>query len=159
MSMKVEIIGLEGIPEIKEGDDLADITLEGLMSTGVSLQDGDIIVITSKIVSKSEGRLVDLSSVEVTKEASKLAEETEKDERIAQLILDESAEIIKVKNENALETSRQLVRKEGLLVGISAGAATFAALEIAKRQESEGKLLVVILPDTGERYLSTLLFQ
>jgi cysteine synthase A len=68
-------------------------------------------------------------------------------------------EIIKVKDEDAIRTSRLLAKKEGLLVGISAGAATYAALEIAKRPENAGKLLVVILPDTGERYLSTSLFQ
>jgi len=68
-------------------------------------------------------------------------------------------EIIRVKDEDALETARQLARQEGLLSGISSGAATFAALEVARRAESEGKLLVVVLPDTGERYLSTPLFQ
>jgi cysteine synthase A len=68
-------------------------------------------------------------------------------------------EIVKVTNEEAMQTSRLLALKEGLLVGISAGAATFAALEVGERPENEGKLLVVILPDTGERYLSTPLFQ
>jgi cysteine synthase A len=68
-------------------------------------------------------------------------------------------EIIKVKDEDAIQTARLLAKKEGLLVGISAGAATYATLEVAKRQENAGKLLVVILPDTGERYLSTTLFQ
>jgi cysteine synthase A len=68
-------------------------------------------------------------------------------------------EIIKIKDEDAMQTSRMLAKSEGLLVGISAGAAVFAALEVAKRDESEGKLLAVILPDTGERYLSTPLFQ
>ena len=68
-------------------------------------------------------------------------------------------EIIKVKDEDAMQTARLLALKEGLLVGISAGAATFAALEVARRIENKGKLIVVILPDTGERYLSTPLFE
>ena len=68
-------------------------------------------------------------------------------------------EIFKVKNEEALDTARRLAKEEGLLVGISSGAATFAALQIGKRPENKGKLIVIILPDTGERYLSTVLFQ
>jgi cysteine synthase A len=68
-------------------------------------------------------------------------------------------EIFKVKNEEAYETSRALARTEGLLVGVSSGAAAFAAIEIAKRIENRGKTIVVILPDTGERYLSTPLYQ
>jgi len=68
-------------------------------------------------------------------------------------------EIFKVKNEEAFETSRKLATSEGLLVGISSGAAAFAATQIAKRPENKGKTIVVLLPDTGERYLSTPLFQ
>ncbi len=68
-------------------------------------------------------------------------------------------EIIQVSNEDAKSTSRRLAREEGLLVGISSGAAVWAALKVAQRGENKGKLIVVILPDTGERYLSTDLFQ
>jgi cysteine synthase A len=68
-------------------------------------------------------------------------------------------EVIQVKDEDAMETSRMIARKEGLLVGISAGAAAYAALKVAERKENKGKTIVVILPDTGERYLSTPLFQ
>ena len=67
-------------------------------------------------------------------------------------------EIFKVKYEDAIETAQMLAQKEGILAGISSGAATYAALEIAKRTENKNKTLVVILPDTGERYLTTSLY-
>jgi cysteine synthase A len=67
-------------------------------------------------------------------------------------------EIISVSNDDAIRTSRELAKQEGLLVGISSGAATYAAVQVAKRPGNEGKNIVVILPDTGERYLSTVLY-
>jgi cysteine synthase A len=68
-------------------------------------------------------------------------------------------EVIRVKDDDAMETARTLAREEGLLVGISSGAATWAALEVAKRPENKGKMIIVIIPSFGERYLSTALYQ
>jgi len=68
-------------------------------------------------------------------------------------------EVVKVTNEDAFAAARRLAKEEGILAGISSGAAVWAALEVARRPENEGKLIVVILPDTGERYLSTPLIE
>ncbi len=68
-------------------------------------------------------------------------------------------EIVTVSNEDAFDTARRMASAEGILCGISSGAAVWAALQVAARPESEGKLIVVILPSTGERYLSTELFR
>jgi threonine synthase len=67
-------------------------------------------------------------------------------------------EIIRVKNNDAFQTGREIARNEGVLVGISSGAAVWAAIQVAKRPENAGKMIVIILPDTGERYLSTPMF-
>jgi len=75
------------------------------------------------------------------------------------LRLDLVDEIIKVSSDDAGETARRLAKEEGILAGISSGAAVWAALEVARRPESKGTLIVTVLPDTGERYLSTWLFQ
>jgi cysteine synthase A len=74
------------------------------------------------------------------------------------LQLDLVDEIIRVTGDNAAATARRLAKEEGILAGISSGAATYAALQVASREEMSGKMIVVILPDTGERYLSTDLF-
>ena len=68
-------------------------------------------------------------------------------------------EIIRVDNDAAIETAKKIAKKEGILVGISSGAAVFAAMELAKREEYAGKNIVVLLPDSGDRYYSTQLFQ
>ncbi|NMA36936.1 MAG: pyridoxal-phosphate dependent enzyme, partial [Papillibacter sp.] len=68
-------------------------------------------------------------------------------------------EIFKVPSDEAIATSRKLSKTEGLLVGISSGASAYAATQVAKRPENKGKVIVALLPDTGERYLSTVLYQ
>jgi cysteine synthase A len=68
-------------------------------------------------------------------------------------------EIITVENDDAFDTARRMAREEGLLVGISSGAAVWAAVQVARRPENAGKLIVVIVPSFGERYLSTKLFE
>jgi cysteine synthase A len=67
-------------------------------------------------------------------------------------------EVVKVSNENAGLFAKRLAKEEGVLAGLSSGAAVWAAIEVAKRQENKGKMIVVILPDTGERYISTWMF-
>jgi cysteine synthase A len=67
-------------------------------------------------------------------------------------------EVFDVENDDAIRTGRELAQTEGLLVGISSGAAVYAAVEVAKRPENKGKKVVALLPDTGERYLSTVLY-
>lgn len=74
------------------------------------------------------------------------------------LNLDIYDEVIKVENEDAFAAAKFMAKKEGVLVGISSGAALYAAFEIAKRKENEGKKIVALLPDTGDRYYSTPLF-
>jgi cysteine synthase A len=68
-------------------------------------------------------------------------------------------EVYQVSNTEAFNMTRKLLRREGIICGISSGAAAHAALQVSKRQENKGKLIVVVLPDTGERYLSTMMFE
>ncbi|RLE96010.1 MAG: coenzyme F420-0:L-glutamate ligase [Thermoprotei archaeon] len=107
---RIEIIGLEGVPEIKPGDDLARIIVEAAERNGVKIEDGDVIVVKSKIVSKAEGKIVDLKRVKPSERARKIAEATGKDPRLVELVLKESAEVVKaVKGHLIVKTRHGIV--------------------------------------------------
>jgi coenzyme F420-0:L-glutamate ligase/coenzyme F420-1:gamma-L-glutamate ligase len=95
VSAKLTVTALGGIPLIKPGDDLVRIILDALADTGDQLVDGDILVLAQKIVSKSEGRIVDLESVTPSARALEVAEEVDKDPRLVELILSEATEIVR----------------------------------------------------------------
>jgi coenzyme F420-0:L-glutamate ligase / coenzyme F420-1:gamma-L-glutamate ligase len=95
MSMQLTIMGLAGVPMVKPGDDLAAITLAACENTGIALQHNDVIVVAQKIVSKSEGRFVEVASVTPSERAIALAAETEKDPRFVEIVLSESRRIVR----------------------------------------------------------------
>jgi coenzyme F420-0:L-glutamate ligase/coenzyme F420-1:gamma-L-glutamate ligase len=90
---RLEIVALGGIPVLRAGDDLARVVLDGLSGDGLTLRDGDVIVVASKAVSRVEGRFVDLGTVEASSRAREVARETGQDERLVELILRESSAI------------------------------------------------------------------
>jgi coenzyme F420-0:L-glutamate ligase/coenzyme F420-1:gamma-L-glutamate ligase len=94
---KIEIIGIEGLPEIKENDDLVGIILDKIQSENIELKDNDIIVISQKIISKWEGRIVNLNDVIPSQKAIILSKITQKDPRFVELVLRESKRIVKAK--------------------------------------------------------------
>ncbi|MGC9517225.1 MAG: coenzyme F420-0:L-glutamate ligase [Methanomicrobiales archaeon] len=94
--MEVRIIGLENIPLIKENDNIASIILESLENSAIDLDDGDVLVIAETIIAKSEGTKIDLSSIEPSPKALKIAKNTRKDPKLVESILKESNEILKV---------------------------------------------------------------
>jgi coenzyme F420-0:L-glutamate ligase/coenzyme F420-1:gamma-L-glutamate ligase len=95
MAPQVQIIGVAGMPEVRPGDDLAVLILEALRGQGLDIEDGDVLVVTQKIVSKAERRLVDLRTVEPTPRAQELAVRTGKDPRLIEVILRETRRIVR----------------------------------------------------------------
>ncbi len=95
--MTLTLTPLQGIPLIRHGDDLADILVRSLQETSLTLEDNDILVVTSKIVSKAEGRMRDLATVTPSQRARELARQAEKDPRLVELLLQESNEILRVR--------------------------------------------------------------
>jgi len=95
MAPQVQIIGVAGMPEVRPGDDLAALILEAARGQGADVEDGDVLVVTQKIVSKAEGRLVDLRQVEPSPRAQEMAARTGKDARLLEVILRESRRIVR----------------------------------------------------------------
>src|SRR6266436_9914058 len=93
----VEILAVPGIPRIAKGDDLVALVGEGLARGGIVARGGDVFVLTQKIVSKAEGRMVDLATVEPSAEAIKLAGDVQKDPRLVELILSESVRVVRAR--------------------------------------------------------------
>lgn len=95
MAPQVQIIGVAGMPEVRPGDDLAALILEAARGQGADVEDGDVLVVTQKIVSKAEGRLMDLRQVEPSHRAQEMAAQTGKDARLLEVILRESRRIVR----------------------------------------------------------------
>jgi coenzyme F420-0:L-glutamate ligase/coenzyme F420-1:gamma-L-glutamate ligase len=109
----MKTIGLDNLPLIEEGDDLVDIINRALEKRGIALEDGDIIAVTEKIVSKAEGQLVKLDEIEPSEKARELAEKTEKDPGVVELILRESKEILHAGEFIVIETKHGFVCASG----------------------------------------------
>jgi coenzyme F420-0:L-glutamate ligase / coenzyme F420-1:gamma-L-glutamate ligase len=96
MATEIQIIGVDGIPEARAGDDPARLVLDGLKSSGIELEDGDVLVVTHKLVSKAEDRLIDLRTIAPSPFAERLATRYDKDPRQLEVVLQESTRIVKM---------------------------------------------------------------
>ncbi len=106
MPVEVRIIGLTTLPEIKTGDDLGELIVSCAAKEGVEIEDGDVVVVSSKVVSKAEGRVVNLSSVKPSPRALRLAKACGKDPRLVEVIIRESREVLKVAPGKLIVVSR-----------------------------------------------------
>ena len=95
-SASIQLLGLRGVPEVRAGDDLARLVIESTATSGVTLTDGDILVVTQKVVSKAEGRLIDLHTVEPSDLAARFAARWQKDPRYIEVVLRESVRIVRM---------------------------------------------------------------
>ena len=132
---EVRVIGVAGLPEVRQGDDLAALIMDAAGRQGTGLVPGDVVVVTQKIVSKSEGRVIALAEVTPSAEAERLARETEKDPRLAELILRESVRIVR--------------QRQGVLITETRHGFVCANAGIDASNVGEG--LVSLLPEDPDR--------
>jgi coenzyme F420-0:L-glutamate ligase/coenzyme F420-1:gamma-L-glutamate ligase len=140
MSRELTLIAIPGIPHVQPGDHLADLLLTAVSQAHITLQNGDILAVAQKIVSKAEGRLVRLRDVQVSQQAAEVAAQTEKDPRVVQLILDESTGISRM--------------RPGVLVvhhrlGFTSANAGIDRSNVAQGNEDEQVLLLPLDPDAS----------
>lgn len=158
----ISIIGLEGIPLIQRGDDLGRIILRAAERQGVGIRNGDVIVVTQKIVSKAEGRLIDLKEIESSEFAKEIAKKTDRDPRHVEVILRETSRIVKMKRQVLImETKHGFVcanagvdrsNVEDGLVCLLPEDPDESARKICDRiQELTGNEVAVIITDTWGR--------
>jgi coenzyme F420-0:L-glutamate ligase/coenzyme F420-1:gamma-L-glutamate ligase len=132
---ELRVIGLGGLPDVRPGDDIAALILEAVGRQGTPLATGDVLVVTQKIVSKAEGRVVALADVKPGAEAARLAQETEKDPRVVELILRES---------------RRIVRQAGPVL-ITETRHGFVCANAGVDASNVGRGLVTLLPEDPDR--------
>jgi coenzyme F420-0:L-glutamate ligase/coenzyme F420-1:gamma-L-glutamate ligase len=130
---ELRIAALSGIPLVQRGDDLADLILAGLTASGLALRHGDVVAIAQKIVSKAEGRIVDLRTVIPSARAQQLAAEVDKDPRLVELILQESTEVVRY--------------RRGVLVVAHRNGAVLANAGIDASNVPGGEDHVLLLPE------------
>ena len=165
MSSKVLIVGVKGIPLIKPNDDLAKIICEAVDKQGLSLEDGDIVVVSQTIVSKAEGSIVRLSEVRPTVKAKILAEATKKEPEVVEVILRESKNIVRLRHSHLITQTKHgfICANAGVDVSNVSGGDCVATLpknpdesarKLRKRiKELTGKDVAVIISDTSGRPL------
>ena len=162
MAVEVQVIGIAGMPEVRPGDDLAALILEAARGQGVEIEDGDVLVVTQKIVSKAEGRLVDLREVEPSSQAQEMAARTGKDPRLLEVILGESQRIVRQERGVIIcETKHGFVCANAGVDTSNVGGGVVSLLpenpdQSAERiraaiQEKKGTSIAVIISDTFGR--------
>jgi len=162
MAPQVQIIGVAGMPEVRPGDDLAALILEAAREQGADVEDGDVLVVTQKIVSKAEGRLVDLREVEPSPQAQEMAARTGKDAHLLEVILGESQRIVRQERGVIIcETKHGFVCANAGVDTSNVGGGVVSLLpenpdQSAERiraaiQEKKGTSIAVIISDTFGR--------
>jgi coenzyme F420-0:L-glutamate ligase/coenzyme F420-1:gamma-L-glutamate ligase len=163
MAPQVRIIGVAGMPEVRPGDDLAALILEAARGQGADVEDGDVLVVTQKIVSKAEGRLVDLRQVEPSPRAQEMAARMGKDARLLEVILRESRRIVRQERGVIIcETKQGFVCANAGVDTSNVGDGVAALLpedpdesaeriRAAIREEKAGASVAVIISDTFGR--------